>query len=111
MRELILNRSDRIVRYGLRGAAYATLLPPVLVFISFYLLVSRHHFRMNIGKNLPKLVAAPFGMGLLAHLARGLNLIVVIGMGVVAYCLILCALKAFDEFDRMLLRRTLSALW
>lgn len=93
--------------YSLEGAAFATLLPRILVFFSLQLLVARYYFKSDMLRYLPKVVLASGTMGLLVYLGREWNLLEVISIGLVSYLVLLYLLRVFDDFDKTLVRRAL----
>lgn len=99
-----------IPSYSLNGAAYATVLPRIIVFLSFQFLVSKYYFRIRLGQYTPKLIVASAIMAGFIYLGRGLNLIIVVLGAITLYFFMLYLLGTFDEFDKMLARRAFSAL-
>ncbi len=96
--------------YSLNGAAYATVLPRIVVFLSFQFLVSKYYFRTRIGQYIPRLILANTIMAGFIYLGRGLGLIIVVLGAATLYFLTLYLLGTFDEFDKMLVRRAFAAL-
>jgi len=93
--------------YSLEGAAFATLLPRILVFSSLQLLVARYYFKADMVRYLPKAVLASGTMGLLVYLGREWSLLEVVSTGVVSYLGFLFLLRVFDDFDKVLVRSAL----
>lgn len=99
-----------IPSYSLNGAAYATVLPRIVVFFSFQFLVSKYYFRVHLGRYIPKSIVASAIMAGVIYMGRGLNLIIVVLGAITLYFFTLYLLGTFDEFDKMLARRAFSAL-
>ena len=99
-----------IPRYAHTGAAFATLLAQVLVFLFLVYLTTKKFGKLSISLRYAKVIAAAGGMAAALLLLRGQNIFVLITTGVVVYCLLVLILMIFPrdeivEIKNMVLRR------
>ncbi len=96
-----------IPRFGVIGAASATLATEVVVCTCFYLYVSKTLFRLPLFCILVKPTVSAFIMGLVIYFLREETLAITVPLGVVVYFAALILIRGFDVSDYRIMR----SLW
>lgn len=94
--------------FSLNGAAIATLISEILLFLITYFFLYKYSYRISLFKMSFKVIIASIIMGLFIYLFYSINLILLIFLSAIIYILAIFLLKIFDKIDFKLFKEVLN---
>ncbi len=90
------------------GAAIATLITEIVLFLAYFYVISKYLYKLSLHKIVMRPLIATAVTALFIHLCSGLNLVVIIISAAVLYLVVLYLIGGFDEEDQRLLSVLIS---
>jgi len=99
-----------IPRYSLVGAAIATAITEVILFVSYYYFVARHLCRLRMTPIFAKPILACMIMGIFVFCLKELNLALLIVLATVVYPAVIYFVKGFDSLDKAVFKELIEGI-
>lgn len=96
-----------IPKYSLVGAAIATVITDIVLFLVYYYFVSKFFMRISVSKTFSRPIVS-FSAALIVIYFLKINTIIVVIIGIIIYLLMLYITKTFDKDDIGILKNIVS---
>jgi O-antigen/teichoic acid export membrane protein len=93
-----------IPKFSFAGAAIATAITEVALFISYYYFVAKHFHRLELHTFFIRPCLACLAMGIFVFYLKSINLALLVITAAIIYLVVLYFVKGFDEEDKAIFK-------
>lgn len=99
-----------IPKYGISGAAVATVISQIILFVLYFYFVGKYFHRLQINSIIIKPLISSVFMGIFIISQQGNNLFLTASLSTIVYFLVLYLIKGFDEGDKKIFNEIMAEI-